>query len=408
MGIEYQWFVGIDWATEKNDVCVVDSKGVRKAEFQFPNSPEGMSFLCNTLSDQCSSDIDSMAVSIEIPHGAIVECLADRGFHVFSINPKQLDRFRDRHCPAGSKDDKLDAFVLADSVRTDIHCFRRIKIQAADMIILRELARLLGDLGETRNRLTNRLRQQIFRFAPHLLELSPSADEGWFWSLLDKKLSSSDTKALSVKDITKILKTHRIRKLTGPDAFLVLQKPYLQVAPGTVMAATRHIRALVEQLRLIQDQHRQVKAELEEVMENLSLPCEGGEHRDAAIIVSLPGVGSIVAATILSEAAQAIAERDYAALRAHAGIAPVTKRSGKRLNVIMRKACNERLRNALYHWCRVSVQKDLVSRAKYAAMRAKGHSHGRALRTVGDANLRVLFGMLKSNSIFDPERRAVA
>jgi len=78
---------------------------------------------------------------------------------------------------------------------------------------------------------------------------------------------------MSVKEITKILKTHRIRKLTGPDAFLVLQKPYLHVAPGTVMAATRHIRALVEQLRLIQEQHRQVKAELEEVMENLSRPC---------------------------------------------------------------------------------------------------------------------------------------
>ena len=186
MEIEYQWFVGIDWATEKNDVCIVDSKGVRKTEFQFANSPEGMSFLCNTLSDQCSSDIDSMAVSIEIPHGAIVECLADRGFHVFSINPKQLDRFRDRHCPAGSKDDKLDAFVLADSVRTDIHCFRRIKIQAADMIILRELARLLGDLGETRNRLTNRLRQQIFRFAPptcwNLAHLRTRDGFGVFWT----------------------------------------------------------------------------------------------------------------------------------------------------------------------------------------------------------------------------------
>lgn len=119
--MEYQWFVGIDWATEKNDVCLIDAAGKRVTEFQFGNSPDGMNLLCSTLVDRCSDAIAHIAISIEIPHGAIVECLADRGFHVFSINPKQLDRFRDRHCPAGCKDDKLDAYVLADSLRTDIH-----------------------------------------------------------------------------------------------------------------------------------------------------------------------------------------------------------------------------------------------------------------------------------------------
>ena len=56
-----------------------------------------------------------VAVAIEVPRGAIVEGLVERGFHVFAINPKQLDRFRDRHSVAGAKDDRRDAFVLADS-----------------------------------------------------------------------------------------------------------------------------------------------------------------------------------------------------------------------------------------------------------------------------------------------------
>jgi transposase len=60
-----------------------------------------------------------VAVAIEVPRGAIVEGLVERGFNVFAINPKQLDRFRDRHSVAGAKDDRRDAFVLADSVRTD-------------------------------------------------------------------------------------------------------------------------------------------------------------------------------------------------------------------------------------------------------------------------------------------------
>jgi len=330
------------------------------------------------MEDRCG-DIDSIAIAIEIPHGAIVECLADRGFHVFSINPKQLDRFRDRHSPAGCKDDKLDAFVLADSLRTDVHCFRRIKIQTADVIVLRELIRLDSDLGESRNRVTNRLRQQIFRFAPQILQLSPSADEQWFWEALESKLTEVPKKRLSASGFAKILTAHRIRRLTGKDVYDLFQSPFLHVAPGTIPAARRHIFALIEQLRLIYKQRKSVKQELVDVIGNLSEPDKSGEHRDVAIICSLPGVGSTVAATMLSESAQAIAECDYAALRAHAGIAPVTKRSGKRLNVIMRKACNGRLRNAMHHWSRVSVQRDPVSKAKYAALRAKSHSHGRVL-----------------------------
>jgi transposase len=61
----------------------------------------------------------------------------------------------------------------------------------------------------------------------------------------------------------------------------------------------------------------------------------------------LPGVGRVVAATVLAEAAEALAERDYQTLRAHGGIAPVTRKSGKKLSVSMRYGCNPRLRNAL-------------------------------------------------------------
>jgi hypothetical protein len=61
-----------------------------------------------------------MAIAIEVPHGTLVEELLELGFSVCSINPKQLDRFRDRYFPAGAKDDGRDAFVLADSLRTII------------------------------------------------------------------------------------------------------------------------------------------------------------------------------------------------------------------------------------------------------------------------------------------------
>ena len=63
----------------------------------------------------------AIAVAIEVPHGPIVETLLERGFQTHAVNPKQLDRFRDRFTVAGAKDDRRDAHVLADSLRTDRH-----------------------------------------------------------------------------------------------------------------------------------------------------------------------------------------------------------------------------------------------------------------------------------------------
>ena len=108
---------------------------------------------------------------------------------------------------------------------------------------------------------------------------------------------------------------------------------------------------------------------------------EHREHRDVEILRSLPGVGRVVAATVLAEASTALAARDYHSLRAHAGVAPVTKQSGKRRTVHMRYACDRRLRNALYHWARVATVCDAASRTYYATLRQRGHGHGRALRS---------------------------
>src|SRR5262249_59115110 len=119
----------------------------------------------------------------------------------------------------------------------------------------------------------------------------------------------------------------------------------------------------------------------------------------------LRGGGPVVTATMIAEAPQLLADRDYRALRAYAGVAPVTRQSGKRATVLMRYGCNLRLRNAIYHWSRVSMQRDPRSRDHYHRLRSKGHSHGRALRGLADRLLAQLCAMLRSGTSYDPERR---
>lgn len=106
------------------------------------------------------------------------------------------------------------------------------------------------------------------------------------------------------------------------------------------------------------------------------------------------------------EASQALAERDWPALRSLTGVAPVNKQTGKnkRGRAEMRRAANNRLRTAVYHWSRVAAQTDAGTKAQYRALRAKGHSHVRALRSAGDRNLRLLVAMLRSGTVYDSTR----
>lgn len=218
-------FVGIDWATESHQVCILDAQGVVRKETQVSHSAEGLAGLAELLNREAAGNPAAAAVAIEVPRGAIVETLLERGMQVFSVNPKQLDHFRDRHTMAGAKDDRRDALVLADSLRTDARAFRKLALDDPLVIRIRELSRMHEDLREMRNVLTNRLREQVFRFAPHLLSLCPSADEGWFLELLKVMKSPKDMHALSLDNVAHILKAHRIRRVNANDVFLGSSSP---------------------------------------------------------------------------------------------------------------------------------------------------------------------------------------
>lgn len=404
----FQFYVGIDWASQAHQVHLMDREGKTIEEFTVDHTGAALAQFAEKLMQVCGGHAERVAVAIEVPRGAVVEILVERGFAVFSVNPKQLDRFRDRYTVAGAKDDRRDAFVLADSLRTDQGCFRRVRLDNPLIIQIRELSRVEEDLCQESVRLSNRLRDLLCRFYPQMLELSPSADDSWLWDLLDAAPTPAHGRRLRSAGVEKILRKHRIRRLTAAQVLTELQTPALPVAPGVVEACSTHVALLLPRLRLVHQQRRLLQEQLESLLKKLDAEKDGGadkrEHRDVEILRSLPGVGRLVAATMLAEASQPLEDRDYHALRAHAGIAPVTKRSGKRTNVVMRYACNRRLRNAVYHWSRVSVQRDPHSRSRYLALRQRGHSHGRALRGVADRLLAILVSMLGHGTLYDPRQ----
>jgi len=403
-----QWYAGVDWASESHHVFLTDGDGRRIGERAFKHGGEGLAEMVAWLmAASGAAEASQIQVAIEVPHGPVVETLMERKFKVNAINPKQVDRFRDRFSPAGAKDDSRDAEVMSSALRTDPHCFRQLAATDPVIIELREWSRISGDLGTERNRLTNRLREQLWRYFPAILELVDD-DLAAEWLLDLWEVAPTPAKAARIHETTiaKLLKRHRIRRFDAAHVLGVLRKPPVRVAAGTTEAATAHIATLIVRIRLLNRQLKQAHHKLDALTARL-IPAEESEpgqnkQHDVEILASLPGVGRIVLATLLAEASDALQRRDYAALRSLTGVAPVTKRSGKSCIVVRRYACHGRLANAMYHWARVALQHDPRSRAKYAALRSRGHSHARALRSVADRLLNVACAMLKTGTIFDP------
>jgi len=413
MDKERRWFVGIDWGSEEHVVSLCDDAGKKVGQRKFSHGGIGLTDMIAWLLKTSEGKPGEIHVAIETPHGPIVEALLERGFNVYSINPKQLDRFRDRFTVAGAKDDSRDAEVLADSLRTDTRAFRKLSIAEPVIVELREWSRIDEELKVEHGRLTNRLRHQLWRYYPQMLALADDVGANWFLDLFEAVPTPEKAASVREKTIARILKSHRIRRFDAAHVLSELRKPALTVAPGTIEATTARIRGLIERIRIINCQLADAQRQLDRLCKKLSEPVadqEGeiapgqkNEQRDAAILDSLPGVARTVLATLLAEASDTVQRRDYHAWRALCGSAPVTRRSGKSCMVVRRHACNQRLRNATYHWAQNAIQHDATSRAKYDALRAKGHGHARALRSVIDRLLNVACAMLNSGTLFDPE-----
>src|SRR5208337_568935 len=236
MSTDVRFFGGIDWASETHQVCLVAADGKIIGERAFAHGGAGLAEMCDWLVTTSGEEPPTVAVAIEAPHGPVVEILLERRFQVDAVNPKQLDRFRDRFTVAGAKDDRRDAYVLADALRTDRHCFRRLTVEDPVVIELREWSRMAEDLQQERNRLANSVREQLWRYYPQALELGDDLAADWFLDLW--ALAPTPAKAARLREsrVAGLLTAHRIRRI---DADRGLAHP----APEAARRRQRHSRS---------------------------------------------------------------------------------------------------------------------------------------------------------------------
>ena len=127
-----------------------------------------------------------------------------------------------------------------------------------------------------------------------------------------------------------------------------------------------------------------------------------GRIPDAQVLLSMPGVGRVTAATFVSEVPDVGAFASAAKLAAYAGLAPRVRQSGRSLNSVTRpRAGNRRLKRALVLSAARSVDFCEESRAYYDRKRSEGRCHYSAVVALARRRINVMYAMLRDGKRYE-------
>lgn len=388
--------VGIDWAEDHHDVGVMDEQGRALARERVAEGIEGVGRLHALISDY-ADDPEQVAVGVETDRGLMVASLVAAGYQVYAINPKAVDRYRDRHSVSGAKSDRGDAKVLADMVRTDRHNHRRIAGDSDLAEAIKVTARTHQSLIWTRGRQINQLRSTLREFYPGALAaFGTQLAHSDALAVLSKAPTPALGRGLSTAQIASALRRGgRQRNIDKRAAAIreALRAEQLAAPPLTVDAYGDATRALVGVIVVLTAQIAVLESALADRFE---------QHPDAKILHSLAGLGIILGARVLAEFgddpnryAHAKARKNYA------GSSPITRQSGDRKAVLARFIRNRRLADALTLWAFSSLTSSPGARAFYDRHRAAGDGHHQALRALSNRWVGILHGCLRHRTEYD-------
>jgi transposase len=161
---------GIDWASADHAVCVVDTAGEVVTRFSVGHTAEGLRTLVQRL-----ARAGACGAAIERGDGPVAGALLQAGVTVVVITPRQVKNLRSRYGSAGDKDDRFDAYVLADVLRTDRARLRPLIPDSPATVTLRQACRARQDLVRHRVAVGNQLRAHLLGAFPGAVGLFSSA-----------------------------------------------------------------------------------------------------------------------------------------------------------------------------------------------------------------------------------------
>jgi hypothetical protein len=317
------------------------------------------------------------------------------GYQVYAVNPRAVDRYRDRHGQAGAKSDAGDARVLADLVRTDRHQHRRVAGDSELAGAIKVLARSHQSLIWTRQRLANQLPSTLREFYPAALAALAELASPEALAVL-AAADPSGGRNLTVAELVGVLgRAGRRRDLHARAEAIhqALQTEQL-AAPALLTDASRaSVTAIVGVLTSLSVQIDGVHATLSKRL--------GSTRTPRSWVVCPDSASSSAPGCLASSGMTPTATPTPKARKNYAGTAPITRASGKRLTVLARFVRNRRLTDPLLWWAFCSLTCSPGARACYDRHRARGATHHQALRVLANRWVGILHGCLRHRGCDD-------
>jgi transposase len=390
-------FVGDDWAEDHHDVELQNEAGRVLGRAKLPEGIAGIARLHAMVGEHLGDDPDDAAVvvGIETERGPWVQALIAAGYQIYAINPLRVARYRERHSVSGAKSDTADAHVLADIVRTDRHQLRPIAGDSVQAEAIKVLTRAHKTMIWERTRHLLRLRHALREFFPAALVAFDDLTAVDTLELLSTAPDPASAAALSIERITAALTRarRRNRAVKAEAIAAALRAEYLGQPTVVAAAWAATVRAQAAILTVLNTEIKTMEVQVE---------AHFGQHPDAEVYLSQPGMGVVLGARVLAEFGD---DKDrYADARArknYAGTSPITRQSGKRKVVLARYVHNDRLVDALGLQAFAALRGSPGARAYYDQLRGRGVGHRAALRQLGNRLVGILHGCLKTGTKYD-------
>ena len=372
-----RYYIGVDWADAAHAIWVLDDQGARVLNRSVPHTAEGLAEWGRWLDEQRASGAELWA-AIERPDGRVVDFLLDHGVVVYPVNPKALDRARDRFRMNPAKSDPFDAHVLAAFLRTDhaqLHALQPSSEAAQELKLLtREDARLVRE----QTRLLNQLTVTLTEYYPRALEVCGDLTAKRTAAFLRAYPTPAALAGLTRKQWERFARDHRWSAEQRATLWGILQQPQLPVPAHVVRAKSRLLGVLLAQLQ--------------------AAVAAVAAYREAVtdFFTALPASHGTLVPTLWAELGDAPGRwTSWQHLQGHSGVVPVTvhsgKRSGTHQGIYFRRACNKHLRLAVDQFAFCSLRQSEWARACYDGYRKRGHGHHAALRALGAKWVKILF-----------------
>lgn len=381
-------YLGIDWATDKHDLCLLAQDGRILSQFEITHDLAGFHHLRDLL-----HTLPDVRINIERSDGLLVDWLVQQGCDLFITPPHVLAHRR----PTRVKDDKGDAYLLAYLLRMEDRDCRPYSHQSQIVTHLRQLARAYERALSEQRRLGNQLIYNLRQYYPVALTLFTKAHSLITLAFLEQFPTPEAAEKLSYDDFQCFLRkqryTHLHNRLDLLYRRLHVPMPRASVQVGYV----EHVKLLIPILRMLFHQ----KQALIKAMTKVFLT-----HPEADWWLAFPGTnGPLTPARLLAWIGDDRRRFPTAeSLQAVAGTVPVTRRSGKSKTVEFRTACSHPLRSAADDLARQSLRHSGWARAYFQQQIGKGHSAARAYRALANRWMKILWTLWQRRERYDESK----